>query len=154
MKRNRIIKSLVCIFVIGCICYLAYMSWQMIGYLKGVETDVIHKLKSSKEFFVKYSFSGKILEREFCNRENDTIYYVLIKLDSSVILPTFPHDHYYNKYNFDAKNRILKVNVSKEIYDKSGANAIVLKLPISDSISIGGKSFLLLGKDGYEWLPN
>lgn len=154
MKRKKAIKVLIWIPAIICVCYLICISFRIIGYLNGVENDVIQNLKLAKEFFVKYSFSGKILDREFCNKGNDTFYSILIKLDSSVELPSFPYEWCYDEYNFDIKNRILKMKVSKDIYEKSNANSVVLKPSTSDSISIDGRYYLLLGQSDREWIPN
>lgn len=136
------------------ISYLAYMSYQMIGYLKGVETDVKQNFILAKKFFMKYSFSGKILNSSICNGEHSLSYFVLIKLDSSIKLPSFPHDSYYREYNFDTKNKTVKIRVSKEVYENAEKNTAVIKPADSDSIYINGKRYLLLGKKEYEWIAN
>lgn len=150
MKRKSIIKSLVWLFIIICVCFLGYKSCQIVGYLKGVKMDVIYKLKMSKDFFVKYNFSGRIIKREFHNKEN---YYIYIKLDSLVKMPSFPYDCYYDEYNFDTKGKILKIKVSKKIYDNSDIDAIAIKPSTSYYIFIDDKCYLLLGKGETEWNP-
>lgn len=153
MKIKTVIKILIWIFVIVCVYNLTRTSLEIVGYLNGVEADVYRKLKLSKEFLIKYRFSGKVINREFCREENDMVYYISIKLDSLVKSPPLPYNSYYSRYNFDLTNKILKINVSKEIYEKSDRNVIVVKPAMSDSIFIDDKFYLLLGTDEHEWLP-
>lgn len=154
MKRKRGINFLLWACAILLVSCLSYEVYQVAGYLRGVEADVMHKLTLVKTFFVKYHFSRKVLSRSFCENENNLSYFVLIKLDSSIELPPFPYDSYYREYDFDVRNGTVKIRVTRKVYEKANKNAIVIKPADSDSIFIDSKCYLLLGKEEQKWLPD
>lgn len=143
MKKNRkrILIIIASIFT-GCALTIIVI----IGHtLYETQTDLEHIFTRQKSYFRQSSFSGKIIKRY--------PYQLMIKYDSTAILPPMGYQFFYNYYFFEPDDSTVLFNVPESIYKITELNDSVIKEKGSDSLRINQHTYRLLSAKRLEWLP-
>ena len=75
-----------------------------------------------------------------------------MKLDSTTVIPE-GIGAYYDFYVFNSEERVLQFVVSEEVYKNTNMSSSIVKKEFSDSIYINDRSYLLISKERFKWLP-
>ena len=132
-----------------CLSYYGYHRFK-IGY--GIAIESRHYFKKAKAFFFNYEFFGNVVDRKYIEGDA-TAYFIVVRLDSDIIIPEWGRTFYYNYYVFDLDNNTMQFLVSKQIYNNVSQGDCILKRKNSDSIYINNKSYLLFSKEALKWIP-
>nr|WP_321028966.1 hypothetical protein [Bacteroides nordii] len=143
MKKNRK-RILIIIASIFAGCALTIIV--IIGHeLYEIQADAEQAFTKQKSYFRQSSFSGKIIKRY--------PYQLMIKYDSTAILPPLGHLLFYDYYHFETANNTININVPESIYKITELNDSVIKEKGSDSLRINQHTYRLLSAKRLEWLP-
>ena len=147
--RNKYIYVAFASLVLMCLSYYGYHRFK-IGY--GIAIESRHYFKKAKAFFFNYEFFGNVVDRKYIEGDA-TAYFIVVRLDSDIIIPEWGRTFYYNYYVFDLDNNTMQFLVSKQIYNNVSQGDCILKRKNSDSIYINNKSYLLFSKEDLKWIP-
>ena len=147
--RNKYIYVAFASLVLMCLSYYGYHRFK-IGY--GIAIESRHYFKKAKAFFFNYEFFGNVVDRKYIEGDA-TAYFIVVRLDSDIIIPEWGRNFYYNYYVFDLDNNTMQFLVSKQIYNNVSQGDCILKRRNSDSIYINNKSYLLFSKEALKWIP-
>lgn len=143
MKKNkkRILIIIASIFGGGILIILIMFG----NVVYEIQTDSEKAFTKQKSYFKQSCFSGRIIKRD--------PYQLIIKYDSTAILPPSGHLLFYNYYHFETANNTLSIKVPKSMYENTKLNDSVIKERGSDSLKINQHAYLLLSKRRLEWFP-
>lgn len=95
--RNKYIYVAFASLVLMCLSYYGYHRFK-IGY--GIAIESRHYFKKAKAFFFNYEFFGNVVDRKYIEGDA-TAYFIVVRLDSDIIIPEWGRTFYYNYYVFD-----------------------------------------------------
>ena len=143
MKKNRK-RILIIIASIFAGCALTIIV--IIGHeLYEIQANAEQAFTKQKSYFRQSSFSGKIIKRY--------PYQLMIKYDSTAILPPMGHQFFYDYYFFEPDDSTVLINVPESIYKITELNDSIIKEKGSDSLRINQHTYRLLSAKRLEWLP-
>ena len=92
--RNKYIYVAFASLVLMCLSYYGYHRFK-IGY--GIAIESRHYFKKAKAFFFNYEFFGNVVDRKYIEGDA-TAYFIVVRLDSDIIIPEWGRTFYYNYY--------------------------------------------------------
>ena len=95
--RNKYIYVAFASLVLMCLSYYGYHRFK-IGY--GIAIESRHYFKKAKAFFFNYEFFGNVVDRKYIEGDA-TAYFIVVRLDSDIIISEWGRTFYYNYYVFD-----------------------------------------------------
>ena len=141
------------LIILGCLILfgILFIAIKINGLMNGIRTDWEVYFVRNKSFFQEQSFSGKIVNKSFLEKSSRP-YSLIVKLDSTTVIPE-GIGAYYDFYVFNSEERMLQFVVSEEVYKDANMSFSIVKKEFSDSIYINDRSYLLISKERFKWLP-
>ncbi|WP_212005538.1 hypothetical protein [Chitinophaga sp. HK235] len=126
----------------------------LIDYSKAISEQAEMRFNRSRAFINKIMFKGSVIEKINCENCDLTNYFIKIKIDSISEIPSLSRSSYNPYFEFQLQpHQVLKICVSKELFDAVEQGTGVLKSANSSNLSFNGKQMLLIGQEDMKWLP-
>lgn len=126
-------------------------SCEFTEFAKGDMDDARRIFKTRKDFILKSSFDGIVLNKEICKECTTERFSLEIKLSSYNPKPDFSNQHYPKFYKFQS-DTILILTVPRNLFEYSKPGSNIRKNANSNFVIIEKREELFLSTKEDEWL--
>jgi hypothetical protein len=151
MKIKTILKFIFVEIIVITFIIIGFFAYECCQYAKAIQDDTRRKLKEEKDYIIRLSFDGVIVEKIYNINYKRNPYSITILLHQIEPKP-LKEKGYYTYYNFTCDS-LLTICLPQHVYNQIEIGEIIEKKINDYSIEVGGKKMLILSSDENRWLP-
>lgn len=152
MKKNRCYLLRMGIVLFMALSIIIPFSCKYYEYGKGIIEETKTTFEKNKAFIYSLSIEGEIEKKSYCEQCDLNRYTLLLKLKKISEKPNISSTQFSPYYSFESDS-LLRIAVSKKIYELVNEKDKVYKEKKSFNIRVDNKEYLLLSKTKNKWMP-